>query len=532
MKGFVSAAAVSLSLVFGSGASGRAVDEICVGSGTGCVATLQAGIQAAGAGDVVRIERGTFAGGVTIAKSVRLVGAGAAATVIKGGGPVLTLAGGHTVSIESVTITGGVVQTDPAGQCGADVPKCGPGYLRATALGGGIEIAPAATPSVVTLRDSVVSGNRAEPSLTVPSVVARCPKGPCSFAQAGGGGIDNWGTLTLVHSTVSGNVAGGGVTAQADGGGILSEPGSKLTLENATVTGNRAFATPPNARFAAGGGIYMGPGGTLTVRQSSVTGNSANLTTGYPLSVADMNAHAGGINADDDGSVTIDHTTISENSVTVVGLSGQPVGFDPGMIVGNSPLLLRDSVVRGNSLTANVRTSAEGGTGGGLEADGPATIVNTKIIGNSVKVTSSSGLALAVAVVNTFDHGAKASTIVDSVISGNSVRALSRKGEATIQGVGIANNGALEMRNVQVTNNVGAATGPRGWVHGGGIFNGQVFRDLTPHLTLRNVTVSKNRVSASHGLPVQGGGLYTADFPAKRVRVKIAANSPDQCFGC
>lgn len=177
-------------------------------------------------------------------------------------------------------------------------------------------------------------------------------------------------------------------------------------------------------------------------------------------------------------------------------------------------------------------TSAEGGTGGGLEADGPAAIVNTQIVGNSVKVSSPSGLALAVAVVNIFDHGAKTSTIVDSVISGNSVRALSRTGEARVQGVGIANNGALQMHNVQVMNNVGSATGPRGWVHGGGIFNGQVFTDLTPRLTLRNVTVSRNRVSARRGLQVQGGGLYTADYPVKRARVKIAANSPDQCFGC
>jgi hypothetical protein len=55
----------------------------------------------------------------------------------------------------------------------------------------------------VTITDAVVTGNRAEPA--VPSVTAKCPAGPRPFAQAGGGGIDNWGSLTLVRTRVTNN---------------------------------------------------------------------------------------------------------------------------------------------------------------------------------------------------------------------------------------------------------------------------------------------------------------------------------------
>src|SRR5262249_53739414 len=155
-------------------------------------------------------------------------------------GPVLTLGArgrAATISISGVKITGGISTSSPQGGCGPDIPECGPGYPRATALGGGIEVLPQAE---VTITDSLVTDNRAAPSVTVKSVAAACPDGPCPFAQAAGAGIDNWGTLTLVRTTVSDNDAGGDLTAQADGAGIASELRSHLTLTGSTITRNRA----------------------------------------------------------------------------------------------------------------------------------------------------------------------------------------------------------------------------------------------------------------------------------------------------
>src|SRR5438105_7169023 len=64
---------------------------LCVGSASGCFSMIQAALNAAHDGDVIRVGPGTFPGGITIDKSVSLVGAGWATTVISGGGPVLTI---------------------------------------------------------------------------------------------------------------------------------------------------------------------------------------------------------------------------------------------------------------------------------------------------------------------------------------------------------------------------------------------------------------------------------------------------------
>jgi hypothetical protein len=72
-----------------------------------------------------------------------------------------------------------------------------------------------------------------------------------------GGGIFNWGTLTILNSTVSGNSA-------SSGGGINSNGGvSTLNLINSTVTGNIAYSI--------GGGIIQY--GTGTIVNSTVSNN-------------------------------------------------------------------------------------------------------------------------------------------------------------------------------------------------------------------------------------------------------------------
>ena len=183
--------------------------RLCVGSGPGCYATIQAAVDAAHDGDTIAVEPGTFAGAITIDVSIKLAGAGAGRTIISGGGPVLTIgefgaATEPTVSIEGVTITGGVTRSSPESE-----PFTG--QEGVFAAGGGVEIPPNADFSggaTVTITNSVITGNRVAPSDTVPGDV-QCPGGdPCPFAFAGGGGIDSWGTLTLANTRVSNNRVG------------------------------------------------------------------------------------------------------------------------------------------------------------------------------------------------------------------------------------------------------------------------------------------------------------------------------------
>jgi hypothetical protein len=119
------------------------------------------------------------------------------------------------------------------------------------------------------------------------------PVAPSQIAGAGdGGGILNFGTLTVSDSTVSNN------HATFDGGGIYND--GTATVSNTTVSANVSIAggVPGSA---AGGGIYND--GRLTVTGGTISGNSSD--------------RGGGIfNAD---TMTVSGGTISGNSVDDVG---------------------------------------------------------------------------------------------------------------------------------------------------------------------------------------------------------------------
>jgi hypothetical protein len=80
-----------------------------------------------------------------------------------------------------------------------------------------------------------------------------------NIASGIGGGIKNSGTLTLNRSTVSSN------TANHDGGGIWND--GNLILNNSTVNGNTA--PNPDGQYGLGGGIYSSRG-ILTLNNSTI----------------------------------------------------------------------------------------------------------------------------------------------------------------------------------------------------------------------------------------------------------------------
>src|SRR4051812_16209305 len=147
---------------------------LCVG-GAKCFAQLQPAVDAAHDGDTIRIGPGTFAGGVTIDVSVDVRGAGMSATIITGGGPVLTIgeeqaATEPTVSLRGMTITGGVNDSFPD---------------HAVAQGGGVRIPQGAVlqtgGATVTIRNTIVTGNRVESQQLLPPGL--CGPFDCSFAS-------------------------------------------------------------------------------------------------------------------------------------------------------------------------------------------------------------------------------------------------------------------------------------------------------------------------------------------------------------
>jgi hypothetical protein len=173
----------------------------------------------------------TYSESLTIKISLNVIGAGAQATIIDGGGvnTVVAVSSGTHVALSGVTVRHGRASN------GAGI------YNQGT----------------LTINNATVSGNLAFPRLPV--------------SGEGGGGILNSGALTINNSTISGNGAGCGyLPCYSRGGGILNY--GTLYMNNSTVTGNGASG---HAAKSEGGGIYTSVG-FLTVANSTISGNSSS----------------------------------------------------------------------------------------------------------------------------------------------------------------------------------------------------------------------------------------------------------------
>jgi hypothetical protein len=99
-----------------------------------------------------------------------------------------------------------------------------------------------------------------------------------SAGAAIGGGIYNNGALTLNSSTVSSNTAASSGGGEGHGGGIYNDVSGAITLNNSSLTGNTAGG--PSSDYGFGGGIYMGGGSVTLAGTSTITANTATGTTG------------------------------------------------------------------------------------------------------------------------------------------------------------------------------------------------------------------------------------------------------------
>jgi hypothetical protein len=536
--GIVAAMVLGLAATGGS----NAASTLCVG-GPHCYSSLQAALGVAQDGDTIALGPGTFSGGVTILHSVTLRGVAAAASKISGGGPVVTIGSttsAPTVTLEDVTITGGLTTSNPhAPDCGPDVPTCGPGYPDATALGGGIETFQGTT---VTIENSVVTGNRAVPAKTTNSVKAICPGGPCPAAFGDAAGIDAWGTMTLLDSTVSDNHSA--APAQSNGGGIDVERDASLTVQGSRVTGNSAAATGPTGRFASGGGIYVDGGGSLVVEDSAIDGNTAStansLPSPYPFQGGNpdnANANGGGIFLSDGSSGTIDDSTIDGNAVSVNTPFDQAFGANAALCAcGGVALDIANTRIEGNALTIVASGSDSGPDGPAtLESDGDATtIANSEIDWNTATVSTSGDTGGMIGAVAFFPGDDVQSRVTDSEISHNTITANAPNGAASVLGAGLSNNGPLVVDGTTISSNKGIANGQGGFAQGGGVFNGLFPGGPPITLLLENSRVANNALSGNSAVSLSGGGVYEFADPSVSATLEntlVAHNSPDDCAG-
>jgi hypothetical protein len=163
--------------------------------------------------------------------------------------------------------------------------------------------------------------------------------GPNGF----GGGVANedWSSMTIANSTISGNTAFGHRSdsfgdVDAYGGGIWNGVGrfswsSQLVLTNCTVTGNAAVGSLSGGGVVGGGGIATGisdftnePPSTLTINNCTISGNTAHFVGGI----------ANG------RTLTISNSIVAGNGGGNISIFGSGSFTDLGHnLIGGNPLL-------------------------------------------------------------------------------------------------------------------------------------------------------------------------------------------------
>src|SRR5262249_8325874 len=211
------------------------------------------------------------------------------------------------------------------------------------AFGAGISNGATGTLTVV---DSAVNGNQAVVS----------PPNGC-FTE--GGGIEDFGTMTIEHSqikdnssvvvsSVSNSILGGEMKQNADAGGVDLSPSASATIDRSTISNNSVsdFDSGGDAQ-AFNGGIDVD--GTLLLTNSSVDRNSVTPlvpdASGFFASV-----HSGGLRAS--GAAAVRSSQIGHNALRAVSATGFAFAGGAGLATFSGDLTVERTHVTGNTGSA------------------------------------------------------------------------------------------------------------------------------------------------------------------------------------
>ena len=415
--------------------------------------SVQAAVDAAAEGDVVKVAAGHYTGVNTIGGAKQLVYIAKSIT-IKGGydldfneppdplinatrldaqyqGRVFCIIGDFGVTLEGLTITGG-----DAFKASPDGRKCNEyDDYNSLEAGGGI----AANGATISVTNSTITGNNARwgagiflmkgEGLIAGNLIAQnsgqgVQLSASSASLTGntvshnkGGGIEasNSEGITIENNVVTGNYEGSGISLAAkngqvvgntirnndahipggygNGGGVRIDygyPGSEVLVADNLIEGNSAHA---------GGGIHIANGPTVA-RSNVICGNVASFYSGVYLTGDEAIILEGNEIISNETTfstsvvgvyqckdVTLTANKISENIGVGLQIEGGEVSIADSAFTSNngggitisccdSKVHLENSTVSGNH--------AEYG-GGGIEAGGELTIINSTIANNSAE---------------------------------------------------------------------------------------------------------------------------------------------------
>jgi CSLREA domain-containing protein len=330
-------------------------------------------------------------------------------------------------------------------------------------------------------------------------------------------------TVSITGVTITGGTA---TTASGQGGGIWNF--GHLTLSNVVVTGNTTLGGAPGTDSGAtggtgfdggsGGGIYNQPGATLTIIGSTVSGNTTGPGgrggAGDPASAGNKNGGSGGRGGKggsgggifNGGTLTLTDSTVSGNTAGAGGPGGQGqegaspggaggnggsggrggVGGDGGGIAGSGgAMTIERSTISGNRAGAGGDgiAGANGGNGAGLDTNGGAGGAG----GRGAEGGNGGGIAT----------GSTNAKVINTTITGN---AAGGAGRGAIGGNGGSPGGGSGVQGASGAGGSGEDGGS-----GGGVWAGDV---ASVTLTLTHTTISGNTSGA--GAPGASAGAGSA----------------------
>jgi hypothetical protein len=300
-------------------------------------------------------------------------------------------------------------------------------------------------------------------------------------ASADGGGlvmfntrIHNSWVLTVNNSVISNDHAGDA------GGGIDTDGIGTVFINNSVITGNTDVHQGAGIYIdvAAGSRIFKGANMTLT---NSVVSNNSALAD-------DITSSGGGISNAGNGTMTIDHCTVSGNFS-----GGQGGGFSDENSVG--------TLVVSNSVFVNNTASMDGGA---IQEGGPAlTIINSLIKGNT--------------------SGATGGGILAGGSNGDGATVLMLRRSTVADNTSAGNGGGLELDNTASASAASRITDSTFTddraLNNAGANGGGVSVEHRGRLMLLNDTIDRNVAT------VGGGVLWDGTGSVRAQNTIIAANS-------
>ena len=326
---------------------------------------------------------------------------------------------------------------------------------------------------------------------------------------AGGGGIYNeGGTLTLEQNAVVSNNSATG--AQSTGGGILNAAGS-FTATDSDISGNESNR--------AGGGIETNGGSSIVLNNVTLNVNATGVVTG-----AGAPGNGGGLHVSGAAPVTITGGTVSDNTaakeggglwnnqgvLTINGTTlsnndaqGDFVAGTPPEIVGGGGIFAEDgngSVIinEGTTISGNTATGTQGSGGGILMATGTTLTINGTVA-NPVTI-SDNRASRAGGGIEDWSLDANSNTLTNVNFTGNTAGLT--VGTFTANG-GPGNGGAIHVTgpgNNSITG--GTADGNRAALEGGGLWNN------LGTMTVIDMTLNNNTAAGGASADDGGGAIF------------------------